>query len=134
MDTVNYFTIRKDPLSVKSERTPWISSSAAGGIRSIEIALAADTVNEQGSYTVTLYFAELQGKKAGERVFDVRIQDTEVLDNFDIVREAGTSDKEVMKVFKGVRAGNNIKIELLPEKGNTILSGIELKQERISDN
>jgi hypothetical protein len=134
MDTVNYFTIRKDPLSVKSERTSWISSSAAGGIRSIDIPLSADSNPEIDSYTIILYFAELQEKKSGERVFDIIIQDKKVIDNFDIAKEAGARDKEVVKVFSGVRAEKNIRIELFPEKGNTLLSGIELKQERKSDN
>lgn len=134
MDTVNFFTIRKDPLSVKAERIPWVSASAAGGIRAIDIPLSAGINQETESYTVTLYFAELQEKKSGERVFDIMIQDRKVADNFDIVREAGAKDKEIVKVFRGIRAENNIRIELLPENGNTLLSGIELKQERKSDN
>jgi hypothetical protein len=130
MDTVNFITIRKDPLSVKSKRASWISSSAASGIRAIDIPLTTDSIPETDSYTVTLYFAELQGKKTGERVFDIIIQDKKVADNFDIVREAGESDREVVKVFNGIRAESNIRIELLPENGNTLISGIELKQER----
>jgi len=134
MDTVNFFTIRKDPLSIKAEKTSWISSSAAGGIRTIDIPLTAESNPETDSYTITLYFAELQGKKRGERVFDILIQDKKVADDFDIIREAGERDKEVVKVFTGIRAENNIRIELLPENGNTLISGIELKQERKSDN
>ncbi|HLP72341.1 MAG TPA: malectin domain-containing carbohydrate-binding protein, partial [Bacteroidales bacterium] len=78
------------------------------------------------TYTVKLYFAELESKNPGDRVFNVYIQDSRVLENFDICAEAGKKDKEVVKTFTGVRAGNEIKINMIPVKGNTILSGIEL--------
>jgi hypothetical protein len=85
IDTVRYFKIRKEPLSVMSENTPWISSSAIGGIRSIEITLASDQPAMETSYRVNLYFSELENKNAGERVFNVAVQDKILLENFDIV-------------------------------------------------
>ncbi len=89
IDTVNYFAIRKEPISVISENTPWISSSAIGGLRSLEIALSFEQDAPEASYRVNLYFSELENKQPGERVFNVRIQNETVLENFDIVKEAG---------------------------------------------
>ena len=129
IDTVRYFKIRKEPLSVMSENTPWISSSAIGGIRSIEITLASDQPAMETSYRVNLYFSELENKNAGERVFNVAVQDKILLENFDIVKEAGTCDKEIVKSFFGIKAGKVLKIDMVPVRGNTILSGIELIQE-----
>ena len=126
MDTVSYFRIRKEPISVISDKTPWISCSAVGGIRSLEIALSADKNAPEATYTVNLYFSELENKKIGERVFNIGIQNALVLENLDIVSEAGKADKEIIKSFSGIKAGGTIKIDLTPVIGNTIISGIEL--------
>jgi hypothetical protein len=131
IDTIDYYLIRKDPVSIHSENTPWISASAIGGIRSLEITLSKDNIVPDATYKVKLYFSELQNFKSGERVFDVAIQGRKVLENFDIVKEAGGKDTEVIKTFTGITAGSTLKIEMRPQKGNTFLSGIELIQETI---
>jgi hypothetical protein len=132
IDTAGYYLVRKDPISVNSENTPWVSASAIGGLRSIEITLSKEENAPSGSYKIRLYFSELENKKRGERVFDVAIQGTKVLQNFDIVSEAGGRDREVIKTFSGITAGNTLRIDLNPHKGNTILSGIEVVLEDIS--
>lgn len=134
IDTAGYYLIRKDPISVHSENTPWISASAIGGIRSIEITLSKDSVVHDATYKIRLYFSELENKKRGERVFDVSIQGRKVLENFDIISETGEKDKEIIKSFAGIIAGNTLRIDMIPKKGNTFLSGIELIQENISPN
>jgi outer membrane protein assembly factor BamB len=129
IDTISYYKIRKDPISVHSENTSWISASAICGIRSVEITLSKENLIFNGSYKVNLYFSELENKQKGERVFDVSIQNRTVLENFDIVSETGGKDIEIVKRFSGIEAGNTLKIEMNPRKGNTILSGIELIRE-----
>jgi hypothetical protein len=133
IDTVDYFQIRKDPISVHSENTPWISASAIGGIRSIEITISKDKVVPDATYKIRLYFSELENKKSGERVFDVSIQGRKVLENFDIISEAGEKDKEIVKTFTGIAVGNILTIKMNPKTGNTMLSGIELIQEGTPD-
>ncbi|MDO9339523.1 MAG: PQQ-binding-like beta-propeller repeat protein [Bacteroidales bacterium] len=133
IDTIDYFLIRKDPISVHSENTPWISSSAIGGIRSLEITLSKEKIVPDASYKIKLYFSELENKQSGERVFDVSIQDRKVLENFDIISEAGGRDKEIVKTFTGITVGNTLTIKMNPKTGNTILSGIEMIQEGTSD-
>ena len=132
VDTVNYFTIRKDPTSIISESTPWISSSAIGGVRSLEITLSKMNDAPVTQYIVRLYFSELEGKQPGERTFNVELQDRTVLENFDIINETGKPDKEIIKSFAGIMAGNKLKIDLIPVKGNTIISGIELIEEKLA--
>jgi len=83
-------------------------------------------------YTVSLYFAELDDVKTGERIFDLYIQNKLVVSELDIVKEAGKTDKEVIKSFHGVKAGKKLKIDLIPHKGNTLISGIELVQENMT--
>jgi hypothetical protein len=131
IDSVDYYKIRKDPVSIQSDATAWISASAIGGIRSMEITLSKDKPVTDASYKVNLYFSELENKKPGERVFDIKIQDSKVLESFDIMSETGQLDKEVIKSFTGIKAGNLLKIELSPVRGNTILSGVELIQEPV---
>jgi outer membrane protein assembly factor BamB len=132
-DTVDYYKIRKDPISVHSENTPWISASAIGGIRSLEITLSEEKNVTESQYKIRLYFSELENMKKGERVFDVLVQGKRVLENFDIVSEAGSNDTEIIKTFEDIPAGNTLTIKMDPKTGNTILSGIELIQETIQD-
>jgi outer membrane protein assembly factor BamB len=126
IDTLGFSKIRKEPINIESENTPWVSSSAIGGIRSLEIGLSSDRKAPESSYTVKLYFSELENKMQGERIFDISIQGMKVADNFDIAAEAGKPDREVVKTFYGVKAGNTLKVDLAPEKGNTLISGIEI--------
>jgi len=132
MDTMNFNAIRKEPLSVLSEKTPWVSASALEGIRSLEIQLTKDDATPESFYTVNLYFAELTEAKPGERIFDVYVQDELVISDLDIVREAGKTDKEIIKTCYSVQAGETLKIDLVPVQGNTLISGIELVQENLT--
>jgi outer membrane protein assembly factor BamB len=129
IDSVNSFTVRKDPININSNATPWITASAMGGIRSMEITLSKENEVQEASYKVNLYFSEPENKKAGERVFDIKLQDKTVQENFDIMKESGQADKEIIKSFTGIRAGKTLKIDLEPVAGNTILSGVELIRE-----
>jgi hypothetical protein len=129
MDTAGYRRIRKDPISITSETTPWISASSIGGIRSLEITLSEDTIVQEASYSVNLYFSEPEMMLEGERVFDVIIQGEKVLENLDILSETGSLDRELVKSFSGIRAGETLTLEMIPKRGNTILAGIELIQE-----
>lgn len=131
IDTVDYYVIRKDPISVDSDNTPWICASSIGGIRAMEITLSKEEVVADATYRVNLYFSEPEKMLKGERVFDISIQDNKVLENFDIISEAGREDKEIVKSFTGITASNTLTIKMIPKHGNTILSGIELIQESV---
>jgi hypothetical protein len=51
------------------------------------------------SYTVRLHFAEIYWTKAGQRLFNVAINGTKVLSNFDIVATTGASEKANVQQF-----------------------------------
>jgi hypothetical protein len=95
----------------------------------MEITLSKETTVPEASYKVNLYFSELENKKSGERVFNIKLQDRMVLENFDVVKETGKTDQQVIKSFSGIKAGKTMKIDLEPVSGNTILSGVELIME-----
>ena len=132
IDTLDYKEIRKEPINISSENTPWVSSSALVGVKSIEITLSEEQTTQESTYTVNLYFAELEDKKPGERIFNIAIQNKNVKDKFDIVAETGKCDCEVVKSFSGIKAGEKIKIDLVPVRGNTIISGVEIIQENLA--
>jgi hypothetical protein len=52
-----------------------------------------------GTYQVRLHFAELAYGAAGKRIFNVAINGSTVLSNFDIFATAGASDKAVVEQF-----------------------------------
>lgn len=133
IDTSGYKEIRKEPINITSENTPWVSASALIGIKSFEITLSQEQEVSETIYTVNLYFAELEDKKPGERIFDIVIQDKNVTDKFDIIAEVGKSDSEVVKSYQGIKAGKTMKIDLIPVRGNTIISGIEIMQEKLAE-
>lgn len=77
-------------------------------------------------YTVRLYFAEMEGKASGERVFDVQIQGKPALSGFDVVKEAGGAKKVCVKEFKDVAIADALDIELTPKTGDALLGGVAI--------
>ncbi|KAK9005270.1 hypothetical protein V6N11_042713 [Hibiscus sabdariffa] len=74
---------------------------------------------ENGNYTVRLQFAEIQildtnrWESLGRRVFDIYIQGSCVLEDFDIKREAGNaSGRAVIRQFTAVVSENYLEIHL----------------------
>ena len=61
-------------------------ASAVVGVDEIQQHIAKAS---NSAVNVRLFFAELEGLKPGERVFDVAIQGKPVLKRFDIAGEAG---------------------------------------------
>ena len=51
------------------------------------------------SYTVRLHFAEIYWTAVGQRSFNVLINGTQVLTNFDIIAAAGAAKKAIVKQF-----------------------------------
>ncbi len=79
-------------------------------------------------YTVRLYFAETQGAEAEQRRFNVSLQGQMVLEDFDIVEQAGGPNRLVVKEFKGIPVQDDLKVNLTPVKADQdpLLCGIEI--------
>jgi hypothetical protein len=54
------------------------------------------------------------GDRAGERVFNIKLQDDVVLRNFDIRRAAGSPDRAIIREFNGIEVKNDLMLELIP--------------------
>ena len=67
-----------------------------------------------GNYNVVLKFAEIYFTAAGQRIFNVSINGTKVLSNFDIVTAAGGALKAIDKTFPITVTNNQINIVFTP--------------------
>ncbi|HEX2959156.1 MAG TPA: malectin domain-containing carbohydrate-binding protein, partial [Chitinispirillaceae bacterium] len=78
-------------------------------------------------YTVRLHFAELYQTARGKRRFNVGINGTTVLSNFDIYAATGTRYKAVLQEFMAsANASGQIIINLTTITDNATISGIEI--------
>jgi beta-galactosidase len=95
-----------------------------------------------GEYTVSLYFAELMSDSAkvlvynlgddaiaeniGERIFDVSINNSEVLRHFNIAKEYGELQAVIRKFTIFVKDGQGISVDFHPVKGEPILNALRV--------
>ncbi|MBN1804304.1 MAG: PQQ-binding-like beta-propeller repeat protein [Sedimentisphaerales bacterium] len=80
-------------------------------------------------YTVRLYFAESAECEVGRRLFNISLQDKQVLEAFDIVKEAGQANLSIVKEFSGINIKDDLKVTLTPAAEATfepLLCGIEI--------
>jgi len=81
-------------------------------------------------YTVRLHFAEPDDVPPGAAAFNVALQGTEVLRDFDVVSEAGGPRRAIVREFRGIEAQRALTITLgAAEQGVPLLCGIELVAE-----
>jgi fibronectin type 3 domain-containing protein len=80
---------------------------------------------QPGSYTVSLKFAEIYWTQAGKRVFNVSINGTQVLSNFDIYAAAGARTA-IDKSFPVTTSSNQIAISFQTVVDNAKISSIEI--------
>ena len=79
-------------------------------------------------YTVRLYFAETEQCEVDQRLFNVSLQDQQVLEDFDIVKEAGRAYRTTVRQFKGIKIKDDLKVTLSPITSDygPLLCGIEI--------
>jgi len=105
---------------VKLEGTdrPWLFTSGCTGLVRCSIPVADSTGAGSGVFTVRLGFMAPAGDRPGQRVFTVSLEGKPVLVDFDIRKEAGASEKPVVKEFGGVLVDDRLDIELTPKSEN----------------
>ncbi|HTC92943.1 MAG TPA: malectin domain-containing carbohydrate-binding protein [Terriglobales bacterium] len=80
------------------------------------------------SHTVQLHFAETYWTAAGKRKFNVSINETQVLTNFDIFAAAGAMNKAVIQQFTGNANGSGqYVIQFTSVLDKSLVSGIEVQ-------
>jgi streptogramin lyase len=79
------------------------------------------------NYTVRLHFAEIFYTAAGQRLFNVSINGTGVLGDFDIYATAGGKDKAIVEQFSATADGSgDITIQFTNVLNGAKISGIEI--------
>ncbi len=84
--------------------------------------------NPGSSQTVRLHFAETYFSTTGSRTFNVSINGTRVLTNFDIVAAAGAKNKAVIEQFtENASSTGDYVITFTSVVNNSLVSGIEIQ-------
>src|SRR5258708_7318688 len=80
------------------------------------------------SCTIRLDFAETYWTKAGQRIFNVKLNNQPVLTNFDILAAAaGGANKAIVKQFSATAdATGKVIIQFIKVKDNALVNGIEV--------
>jgi hypothetical protein len=81
-----------------------------------------------GSYSVTLKFAEPYFTSSGKRVFNVAINGTQALSNFDVVAQAGGAFKALDKTFPINVTAGSIAITFTGVVENAMVNAIQIVQ------
>lgn len=80
------------------------------------------------SHTVRLHFAETFWTAAGSRLFNVTINGTQVLTNFDVFAAAGAKNKAIVEQFTvNANSSGQYVIQFATVKDNSLVSGIEVQ-------
>ena len=79
-----------------------------------------------GSYVLSLLFAEVQGNTTGQRVFNVAANGTTVLTNYDISQDAGGANKAIVKTFPVTVTNGQFSLALAGVTGNAALAAFSL--------
>lgn len=106
--------------SISGTTTPRLYQSARVGTFAYQFALP------DGTYQVTLKFAELWASAAGRRKFAVDLNGVRVLNNFDIFAAAGGRYRAIDRSFAASVAGGKLLIRLTGQVGNALINAIEV--------
>jgi hypothetical protein len=112
----------------------WVVASGVLGVSDFKLWMADERqvgeAAETRAYDVSLYFAEPEDLGPGQRIFDIKIQDESVLENFDISKEAGGARKAIVKSFEGIMVKDELRVSLASSEGSPVgepvICGIEV--------
>ncbi len=120
--------IRTNSFNIDATNHSYVAASAVNGAKEIVITLAEDAEQTSTSYTVRLFFSEIEKSKAGSRIFHVDVQGENVLKDFNISNEAGGINKLFIKTIKAVVVKDKLVIKLYSDGPDVLplLSGVEV--------
>jgi beta-galactosidase len=81
-----------------------------------------------GNYSITLCFAEPLRLKAGERVFDIAINDEIVCKDLDLTASYGFATAASKAFVVKARNGKGVDIRFTAKKGVAVLNGIKVEK------
>jgi len=100
--------------------------SAREGVGAAPAAFSYALPASNGAWRVVLHFAEFVWTQPGQRVFDVRLEGALVLDDWDVVAEAGASMTALSRSFDVLVEDGVLEVELAASVHRPQLNGVEL--------
>ena len=80
-----------------------------------------------GEYDVVLHAAEIEPAGAGQRVFDVLLEGTTVLDDLDLFVSAGANAAFISAPYRVTVADGELNVDLAASAGEGLLAGLEVR-------
>ena len=112
---------------------PYLVAETAGSKKKSVTRVVENDNNTSNTtpYTVRLFFAEHRDLAAGERVFDLSLNDKKVLQSFDIISQVGAARKGMVKEFKNIPCNGQLTVTMTASTKDygPIISGIEIIKE-----
>ncbi len=126
----DYFSFNAESYRVANTDTPWVFSSGARGLSRAELPLIGKG-QKPATYTVRLYFMAQEKDQAGQRIFDIKLQDKIVAKSFDLVAKAGGVQRAYVAEFHDIPVAENLSLEMIPTGATDaahlpLLGGIEV--------
>jgi len=119
LEGMGYFCHDFRDVDIEGTDMPWLFTSGCIGLSRCDVPLIDEMWGDKpGVYSVQLGFVAPSGDDVGQRVFDVKIQGDVVLNDFDIVKEAGTTNKAVIKEFTDIKVKDFLTVEFVPKDDN----------------
>lgn len=114
------------PDSQTIQRSEW-TGGETGGIGYGQTAFTFTIpVSTDATYDVKLHFTELNKFAVGQRVFDVKINGSTVLTDFDIFRDAGGAYKTIVRTFPAQPVDGKVVIDFVRKVQNAKISAIQV--------
>lgn len=100
---------------------PWVVASGIQGAENIQIKGL-----KPGTATVRLYFSDPENEQAGQRIFDVLLDENVVEKNLDVAQVSGGRMRGMVRSYPNIQISQELSIGLKPHKGQTLLNGVEI--------
>lgn len=118
--------LQRSPGAVQANRFAPLYDTAYDGLTFYRVRVP------DGRYDVTLLLADTESTAAGERIFDLYLEGELVLDDLDIVAEAGLATA-LEKSFANISVTDGLlDLYFKPEAGTATLSGLQLEARDIT--
>ncbi len=122
-----------DFVEVAGTDTPWLYAGALASRKACRFTVPLTKEDgQEAAYAVRLHFCAPEGEAPGTRRMDVTLGGKTVLEGFDVAKEAGGTNRAVVKTFEVVRAGKALEVSLrrTDDEGlGPLLAAIEVRRE-----
>ena len=127
IDHANTINLSKvtNPAPAAVYQTARVATTTTNGVTSFTYTIPGFTAG--ASHTVRLHFCETFFTTTGSRVFNVTINGTQVLTNFDIVKASGGQNiANIQQFTESANASGQFVIKFTSVTNNALISGIEI--------